>query len=104
MKMKTHFIFNRVSGTIVHVHISDEGQDISKEGILHKLISLHNKSEFDVHTVDELVEPGRYKIDVEKKSLVREDSNAKTASAFAGVKRPGIEGASKKAKTVYSKG
>jgi hypothetical protein len=102
--MKTHFIYNRKSGQIVHTHISDEGQDTSKEGILHKAGSSLDKSDLDVLTAHEAVKAGPLRVDVEKMILVHDD-DAKKNIAFgsAGLKKPHSGNLSGNVKTIYKK-
>ena len=101
--MKTHFIYNSKTGDIVHIHFSDEGQDTSKEGVLHKLHSSVNKSELDVHTLDGLAEPASYKFDVGKKQLIKGESKEDSPGGSAGVQKPDDPAPSKNVKTTYKK-
>jgi hypothetical protein len=87
--MKTHFIYNKKTGDIVHVHVSDEGQNTSKEGLLHKLSPSFKKNDFDVHSAEGSVEPTAYKFDVLKKSLVKQKASSDSAFGSAGLMKPG---------------
>ena len=83
--MKTHYIYNRKTGAIVHIHVSAEGQDTSREGILHKMGTAANKSAFDFITEDGSPRQGAFSINVSKKMLVKAVAKSNTASGAAGV-------------------
>ena len=100
--MKTHFIYNKKTGDIVHVHVSDEGQDTSKEGLLHKLGSSFKKTDFDVHSVDGVAEAGAYRFDAQKKSLVMQRGKDGAAFGSAGLMKPGAVDY-RNVKTTYKK-
>ena len=100
--MKTHFIYNRKTGQIIHVHVSDEAQDVSKEGLLHKVGTEFRKTDFDVHSVDGFVEPVAYRFDVQKKVLVK-DKSKDTAFGTAGMVKPGQVSGFAAVKTTYKK-
>ncbi len=99
--MKTHFIYSRRTGQIVHTHISDEGQDTSKEGLLNKLDPKFEKTDFEVFSTDEPVEAGAYTVNVRKRMLVRKEATRSTSFGLGGISRLDLPKRPKSAKTIY---
>ena len=102
--MKTHYIYSKKTGQIVHVHISDDGQDISKNGILHKIDSSIKKSEVEILTTDEMID-GHFYVDVAKKKLVKDIAAKKASGGFGFSEQSFFDSdySTGKTKTIYKK-
>ena len=85
------------------MHVSDEGQDISKEGLLHKIGAEFRRTDFDVHSVDGSVEPVAYRFDVQKKVLLKDKAKEGSAFGIAAVIKPGQVAGVRTVRTTYKK-
>lgn len=103
--MKVHYVYNKKTGEIVHLHLSDDGLDISKAGILHKVDSSINRNQLDVFTTDKLLQGESLQIDVNKKEVKKNTSKNKSQVGFGFHEQGSDDGqpARTSKKTIYKK-